>query len=80
MCITMMGWSPGSYMPSFKDISLPVPEVKIVKGFTIYGHTCCGHLGLVTWTIYTNIRPPFLRRLCIKFGFDWPCGFRGEVI
>ena len=44
--------------------------------FTIYGHG--GHLGHVTWTIYTNFRSPFPRRLHIKFGFDWPSGFRGE--
>ena len=27
-----------------------------------------GHLGHVTWTIYTNFRSPFPRRLHIKFG------------
>ena len=37
-----------------------------------------GHLGHVTWTIYVNFRSPFPRRLHIKFGFDWPSGFRGE--
>ena len=46
--------------------------------FTIYGHG--GHLGHVTWTIYTNFRSPFPRRLHIKFGFDWPSGFRGEDV
>ena len=44
--------------------------------FTIYGHG--GHLGLVTWTIYINFRSPFLRMLHMKFGFDWPRGFREE--
>ena len=44
--------------------------------FTIYGHG--GHLGHVTWTIYINFRFPFPRRLHIKFGFDWPSGFREE--
>ena len=48
------------------------------KVFTIYGHG--GHLGHVTWTIYTNFRSPFPRRLHIKFGFDWPSGFRGEEV
>ena len=38
------------------------------------------HLGHVTWTIYTNFRSPFTRRLHIKFGFDWPSGFRGEDV
>ena len=33
--------------------------------FTIYGRG--GHLGHVTWTIYTNFRSPFPRRLHIKF-------------
>ena len=37
-----------------------------------------GHLGHVTWTIYKNFRSPFPKRLHIKFGFDWPSGFRGE--
>ena len=52
-------------------------EEYFFKVFTIYGHG--GHLGHVTWTIYTNFRSPFPRRLHIKFGFDWPSGFRGDV-
>ena len=51
-------------------------EEDFFKVFTIYG--CGGHLGHVTWTIYTNFRSPFARRLHIKFGFDWPSGFGGE--
>ena len=43
-----------------------------------YGHG--GHLGHVTWTIYINFRSPFPRRLHIKFGLDWPSGFRGEDV
>ena len=39
-----------------------------LKVFTIYGRG--GHLGHVTWTIYTNLGSPFPRRLHIKFGFD----------
>ena len=61
-------------MPSFKIIGFPVLEKKIFKIFTIYGHG--GHLGHVTWTIYTNFRSPFPRRLHIKFGLNWPSGFR----
>ena len=38
-----------------------------------------GHLGLVAWTIYINIHSPFARRLLMKFGFDWPSGFNGDV-
>ena len=32
----MMGWSPKCYIPSFLEISLPVPEKKIFKGFLPY--------------------------------------------
>ena len=72
----MMGRSPRCYIPSFMEIGPPVLEKKIfLKVFTIYGHG--GHLGQVTWTIYTNFRSPFPRRLHIKFGFDWPSGFGG---
>ena len=53
-------------------------EEGFFKVFTIYGHG--GHLGQVTWTIYTNFRSSFPRRLHIKFGFDWPSGFRGEDV
>ena len=42
----MMGYGPRCYIPSFVEISPPVPE-KIFEGFfTIYGHG--GHLGHVT--------------------------------
>ena len=46
--------------------------------FSIYRHG--GHLSHVTWAIYINFRygNPLLRRLHMKFGFDWPSGFRGE--
>ena len=40
----------------------------------VYGHS--GNLGHVTWTIYINFCSPFLRMLHMKFGFDWPSGFR----
>ena len=30
---TTMGWSPRCYIPSFLEISLPVPEKKILEGF-----------------------------------------------
>ena len=39
-----------------------------------------GHLGHVTLTIYTNFHSLFLRMLHIKFGFDWPSGFREEDV
>ena len=37
--------------------------------FSLHVYGCCGHLGHVTWTIYTNLGSPFPRRLHIKFGF-----------
>ena len=46
----------------------------ILKVFTIYGHV--GHLGHVTWTIYTNFCYSIPMSLHMKFGFDWPSGFR----
>ena len=60
----------------FQNHRPSVPEKKFFKGFAIYSHG--GHLGHVTWTIYTNFGSPFLRMLHIKFGFDWPSGFSGE--
>ena len=53
-------------------------EEDFLRVLTIYGHG--GHLGHVTWTIYINFLSPFPRRLHIKFGFDWPSGFRGEDV
>ena len=49
-----------------------------MKVFNIYGHG--GDLGNVTWTICTKFGSPSPRRLRIKFGFDWPSGFRGEAL
>ena len=37
---TMMGWSPGCYIPSFVEIRSPVPEKKIFEGFL-------PHMGMV---------------------------------
>ena len=53
-------------------------EEDCFKVFTIYGHG--GHLGHVTRSFYTNFGAPFPRRLHIKFGFDWPSGFRVEDV
>ena len=47
-----------------------------LKVFTIYCMGMANHLGHVTWTIDINFCSPFPRRLHIKFGFDWPSGFR----
>ena len=51
---------------------------RCLKDFTIYGHG--GHLGHVNWIIYIYIDFPFLWILLIKFGFDWPSGFREEDV
>ena len=59
-------------MPSFVEIGPPVLEKKIFED----GHG--GHLGHVTWISYIYIGSPFLLMLHIKFGFDWPSGFKGE--
>ena len=53
-------------------------EEDFLKVFTIYGHG--SHLGHVTWTTYIHFPFPFPRMLHIKFGFDWPGGFRGEDV
>ena len=66
-------------MPNFKIIGLLVLEEKIFKVFfTIYGHG--RHLGHVTWSIYINFGSPFPKRLNMKFGIDWPSGFREEDV
>ena len=51
---------------------------RFLKVFSIYSHG--SHLGHVTLTIYTNFLSPFPRMLHMKFGFDWPSGFRGEDV
>ena len=47
------------------------------EAFTINKHD--GHLGHVTCTICINFLSYYTRRLHIKFGFDWPSGFREDV-
>ena len=51
---------------------------RFLKVFSIYSHG--GHLGHVTLTIYIYFLSPFPRTLHMKFGFDWPSGFRGEDV
>ena len=48
-------------------------EEDFERVFTIYGRD--GHLSHVTKMLRTKFRSPYPRRLHIKFGFDWPCGF-----
>ena len=49
------------------DIGQLVPEKKILRVFTIYGHG--GRLGHVTHMPGTNFSSPYPTRLHIKFGF-----------
>ena len=51
---------------------------RFFKVFTIYGHG--SHLGHVTRTIWTTFRSPNPWRLQMKFGYNWPSSFRGEVV
>ena len=53
-------------------------EEDFCKAYTIYGHG--GHLGHVTLIIYIYIDSLILQMLHMKFGFDWPSGFRGEDV
>ena len=53
-------------------------EEDFLKVFAIYSHG--GHLGHVTLTFYINFLCCFPRMLHVKFGFDWPSGFREEDV
>ena len=64
-------------MPSFVEIDPPVLEKMIFEGFLPYMGMA---VILVMWIIYLHICYPFLLMLHIKFGFDWPSGFRGEDV
>ena len=62
----MMGWSPRCYIPSFVEISLPVPEKKIFKGFLSY----MGHLGQVTSIMYSDFHFLVSESFHKKFGSE----------
>ena len=49
-----------------------------VKYFAIYSPS--SHLVHVTWINYISIHSFYAKRLHMKFGFDWPSGFRGEEV
>ena len=66
-------------MPSFVEISPLVLEKKIFAGVLPY-MGMAAHLGHVTWIIYIYINYLFLLMLHIKFGFDWPSGFKGDDV
>ena len=63
----MMGWSPRCYIPSFVEISLPVPE-KIFEGFLLYGRG--GHLGHVTSIMSSDFNFLVPESFHTKFGSD----------
>ena len=63
-------------MPSFVEIGPPVLEKKIFEGFLPYMGMAA--ILVMCWISYIHIGSPFLLMLHIKFGFDWPSGFRGE--
>ena len=52
---------PKRYIPRPKVIGFLILEKQFLRGFTIYRHS--GHLGHVTWTIWTNFRSRILRSL-----------------
>ena len=60
-------------MASFCSNVIICSSLYLVLVFAI--HNYGGHLGHVTWTIYTNFSSTFLRMRHMKFGFDWPSGF-----
>ena len=62
----MMGRSSQFYIPSFMEISLPVPEKKSFEGFIINGHG--GHLGHMNSMISTNFHFNVTKSLLTKFG------------
>ena len=70
--------SPWCCIPRFSLRTSLVPEKKILKCFTIYGHGS----HIVQWrrTIWTNCQQPFDRRLNVKSSENrWSC-FREENI
>ena len=51
---------------------------RFLKVLVLYRHG--GHLDHVTLTIYINFHCTFLTILHIKFGLDWPSGFRADDV
>ena len=69
---------PKCYIPSFVAIGLPVPEKKILKGFTIYGHG--GHLGHVTSIMSTDVHFIVPESFHTKFGSDRQSSFWENLV
>ena len=74
--LTLFGASSPDYHPCHRPSGSE--EEDFLNVFAIYSHG--GHLGHVTLTIYINFHSPFPRMLHMKFGFDWPSGFREEDV
>ena len=64
----MIDWSPRCYLPSLVEIGPPVPEKKILKGFTTYGRG--GHLGHVTSIMSSYFHFLVPESFHTKFGSD----------
>ena len=70
----MMGRSTRCYIPSFVEIDLPVPEMKIFEGvFTIYGRG--GHLDHVTSIMSSDFHFLIPESFHTKFGSDRQSSF-----
>ena len=65
----MMGWSPQCYIPSFVEISPPVPE-KIFEGFFFTIYRCGGRLGHVTSIMSSDFHFLVPESFHTKFGSD----------
>ena len=70
----MIGWSPGCYIPSFVEISPPVPEKKIFEVFFPHMGVVC-HLGHVTSIMSSDFHFFVSMIFHTKFGLDRHSGF-----
>ena len=68
-------------MPSFVEIGQPVPEEKIFEGFyQIWAWQPSWSCDLdYLYTHWLPIDASQKKKNHIKFGFDWPSGFRGDL-
>ena len=62
----------------FQDHRTSGSGEEYLKVFTINGHD--GHLGHATCTIYIKFLSHFTGRIHMKFGIDWPIGFKEEDV
>ena len=64
----MMGWSPGSFIPSFMEIGPLVSLEDFLRVFTIYGPGC--YLGHVTRIMSSDLHFLVPESFYTKFGSD----------